>query len=287
VIYLYAICWNEEQMLPFFFRHYDEIVDRYVIYDDGSSDRTVDICRVHPKVELRRFERVVPDSIVASVQILKNACWKESRGIADWVIVVDIDEHLYHPIGLRAYLERCERLGVTAIPALGYQMVSTSLPPPNERLSRAITAGAPDSMYSKLSIFDPTALTDTHFSPGQHGALPRGNIVFPPTDELLQLHYKFISLAYVLRRNQLLWSRRGKTDLANNWGHQYNVHEAGVAECFRNLEAAAVDLMQPNYVPHRDHEAHRWWREPRIMRRLWLRRRLHAALLTFAQRIGV
>ena len=55
MIYLYAICWNEEQILPFFFRHYDEIVDRYVIYDDGSSDRTVDICRVHPKVELRRF----------------------------------------------------------------------------------------------------------------------------------------------------------------------------------------------------------------------------------------
>ena len=33
-VHLYAQCWNDEFMLPYFFRHYDSFVDRYVIFDD-------------------------------------------------------------------------------------------------------------------------------------------------------------------------------------------------------------------------------------------------------------
>lgn len=52
---------------------------------------------------------------------LLETCWKESRGIADWVIATDIDEHRYHPDMYR-YLAQCRPQGVTIIPALGYQM---------------------------------------------------------------------------------------------------------------------------------------------------------------------
>ena len=33
-VHLYSICWNDARILPYFFRHYDSLVDRYVIYDD-------------------------------------------------------------------------------------------------------------------------------------------------------------------------------------------------------------------------------------------------------------
>ena len=38
IVHLYTICWDEADMLGFFFRHYDSWVDRYVIYDDGSTE---------------------------------------------------------------------------------------------------------------------------------------------------------------------------------------------------------------------------------------------------------
>jgi hypothetical protein len=37
-------------MLPYFFRHYDTLVSRYFVFDDGSTDRSVDLLNAHPKV---------------------------------------------------------------------------------------------------------------------------------------------------------------------------------------------------------------------------------------------
>ena len=63
-------------MLGFFFRHYDEWVDRYVIVDDGSTDGTLDLLHAHPKVEVRSFERT-PDSFVHAQTELNNHAWKD------------------------------------------------------------------------------------------------------------------------------------------------------------------------------------------------------------------
>ena len=40
-------------MLGFMFRNYDDLVQRYVVYDDGSTDGSLDILAAHPKVEIR------------------------------------------------------------------------------------------------------------------------------------------------------------------------------------------------------------------------------------------
>jgi hypothetical protein len=47
---LYATGWNEEKMLPYFFPHYDTLVSRYFVFDDGFTDRSVDLLNAHPKV---------------------------------------------------------------------------------------------------------------------------------------------------------------------------------------------------------------------------------------------
>ncbi len=64
IIHHYAACWNEAPMLDFYFRHYDGLVDRFFIYDDGSEDGSVELLQQHPKVTLRQLERNVPESIV-------------------------------------------------------------------------------------------------------------------------------------------------------------------------------------------------------------------------------
>ena len=127
----------------------------------------------HPRVEVRALLRSVPDSFVLSAQAIHNSCWKESRGEADWVIITAIDEHLYHA-DLAAYLWLAKRRGVTTIPALGYNMIAETFPVGEQRLCELVRPGEPAESMSKLSLFDPNRLVETHYAVGRHYAEPKG-----------------------------------------------------------------------------------------------------------------
>ena len=115
-VHLYTLAWNEADILPFFFRHYDSWVNRYVIFDDGSTDETLAMLAAHPRVEVRQFERTTADSFVKSHQTLQNQVWKESRGRADWVVITATDEHLHLPhANIKKYLAHSCRPKVSPI----------------------------------------------------------------------------------------------------------------------------------------------------------------------------
>lgn len=257
-IHLYTISWNEMKMLGFFFRHYDPWVERYVFFDDGSSDGTLEVLRNHPRVEIRRFERHFADSFVLSVRHLDDQVWKESRGLADWVIITAIDEHLYHR-DLLSYLDSARRAGVTAIPGLGYEMVSADFPGIDEELTRTRTRGAPEPLWNKLSLFNPDAVEETNYSVGRHEAQPKGRIIYPQLDELLILHYKYIGYDYVRRRHALLATGLGTTDRKHGWGIQFDFSDVELADKLAQLEKHAVDVTKLN-EPAQYHPVARWWR---------------------------
>ena len=285
-VHHYAIAWNEARVLGFFFRHYDPVVDRYVIFDDGSTDGTLDMLRAHPKVELRRFKRSHPDSLVLSMLTIYNQAWKESRGKADWVFVSNIDEHLHHP-RLADYLAECRVDGVTAIPALGYQMLSERFPAPSATLSETVRQGAADPGMSKLQIFDPNAIREINYEPGRHRARPRGRIRWPRRDELMNLHYKLLERDYVRQRHAAMRQGLGETDLNRKLGTHY-LWEADELDRFWDAYAGyTVDIGAPGFEPWNSHGERRWWRERRIdrmARRLrqrwqrWMARRAPEAL---------
>jgi glycosyltransferase involved in cell wall biosynthesis len=239
-IHLYALSWNDALQLPFFFRHYDQWVQRYVIYDDGSDDETLSILSAHPRVEIRRFVRTRSDSFVLSELSFYENCWKESRGAADWVFLVDVDEHLDHH-DLVGYLSWCQSEGVTAVPALGFEMVTEAFPSAAERLADTQRRGAPSLDMCKLSIFAPDAIAALQQTPGGHRSRPLGAIL-PPRDDVRLLHYKYLGLEYVTSRHQTLKDRLCATDRKAGWGHQWTLApDEQQKEFDRNL-AVSVDV---------------------------------------------
>ena len=96
-------------MLPYYFQHYNSIADRFFIFDDASTDTSLEILAKHPKVEIDRFHKQT-DSLVGSAAMFNDNIWKRSRKKADWVIICSMDEHLYHP-DLLGYLKQCQRSG--------------------------------------------------------------------------------------------------------------------------------------------------------------------------------
>lgn len=261
---LYTLCWNDADMLGFFFRHYDRFVQRYVVYDDGSTDRSLEILHAHPKVEVRRAElNSNPDSLVLSGLQFIESFWKESRGSTDWVICTDIDEHLYHP-HLLDYLATCKKEGITIIPALGYQMLSETFPPSDRLLCESVTMGAPWVQMNKLNIFSPDAIEAVNYSLGRHLARPTGDVVAPDRDELLLLHYKYLGFERTRRRHEECARRLRKVELENGWCHKWRWSREQLQEDWKKFERELVDVSQPNVKPWQSHPAPRWWKPYRI-----------------------
>jgi hypothetical protein len=266
-VHLYTVVWNEADMLGFFFRHYDGWVDRYVVHDDGSTDGSLDLLAAHPKVELRRLDRVVPGSYVRSHTAMLNAAWKESRGTARWVVLTDIDEHLHVPgRETRDYLDEQAGQGVTLVPALGFDLNARSLPPADARLVDVVRRGRARPAYNKLAILDPDAVTETDLDHGRHRAAPTGTIRLPRHDELVLWHYKHLGLDRWCEREAVQAARLGQRDLADGLAAHFLRTRAEREAFWAEMEAGSADLGGPGHEPARDAARPLWWEEAGLPR---------------------
>lgn len=224
-------------MLPFFFRHYDHLVSRYFVFDNGSTDGSLAILAAHPKVTTRHFTTEA-GSLIGAAPAFYETVWHPSRGVADWVIIVDIDEHLHHPEGLQ-YFTASWRSGVTVIPAEGYEMVAPVFPDAGMKLSAHIRTGVRQPHMDKLCVFHPDAIRQIGFGVGRHKAAPRGRLVPPARPALKLLHYKFLSEAYVTARFAEMRDRVPQAERERGWARQYFRDPAQIAAAHRRLMAMA------------------------------------------------
>ena len=240
-IELYAMCLDEMATLPFFLRHYRGIVDRFHIYDNGSVDGSIEYLQSQPDCEVHPFV-VEGDSFVESARVLMDHVWKASRGVADWVIVCEVDEHLHHP-DILGYLADCSARGVTAVRATGYDMLSFTFPPPGVYLPNVITRGVRHQPCDKLAAFRPDKIEETYFTVGRHDDKPPGDVNIEFDGRLTLLHYKRLGIDYLLDRKARLKKGLRPHDLHMGWGGHYTEpDDAGVRPAQTAAWAAAAKV---------------------------------------------
>lgn len=242
---LYSISWNERQMLPFFLDYYGPWVDRFVIFDDQSDDGTSEALARHPKVDLRPLPPKGSSFVLTALEIWRHA-WKESRAGADWVIVTNIDEFIYHPDGMRRYLERCTEQGVTMVHPRGFEMVGERFPDPGQSLVEAVPKGVAMFGKDKRQVFNPDAVIEMQYGPGRHECSPTGRVVEPSAVEASLLHYKYVSPAYLLRRQRSLGRRMLEGDRRSGFGVQYHLTAERIMRSFEWLQLHAYDVVRPS-----------------------------------------
>jgi hypothetical protein len=232
-------------MLPYFMRHYQPYVERFIIHDDSSNDGSVEFLRQYPNLELNSFKNrsnLFVFSFVKKALKFSNNEWKKSRGEADWVIVCSIDEHLYHE-NLLGYLEYCQQQGITILPTLGYQMVSDRFPQVEARLCDTVVKGTPLRKWNKICIFNPNAIEEINYEPGRHTASPTGNVVFPKTTEIKLLHYKYLGIDYLKERQAQLATGMRIGDKLKKFGYHYFKEEAKFETELNQLLASAKPVI--------------------------------------------
>jgi hypothetical protein len=211
-IHAFAICYNEEALLPYYLRHYSAFCDKITIYDNQSTDRSVEICKANPKVEVISYDtgNEIRDDIYLQI---KNNCWKNCG--ADWVIVGDIDELVYHP-QLREVLGKT--IATAFAPAL-FNMFSKKFPTTDgqiwEEVKRGLQGGA------KLNLFRPADIQEINYQPGCHEAHPVGRIVRDDSLNIKTLHMKYLGKEYYMERTRMSNSRLSAVNKRYGWGHHY------------------------------------------------------------------
>lgn len=234
VIHVYSLCWNEEKMLPYFFKHYDKIADKYYIIDNNSTDNSYSILKSHPNVVVNKID-LEGCSFEQAAKQQYDSIWKQSRGIADWVIICDVDEHLYNR-DLRNYLEKCTSSGITLIVPTGYEMISEVFPSSDKPLYETIRYGVRTKFMDKPQMFNPAEIKEINFWVGRHGAEPVGNVRNPSNREVLLLHYKYLGFNYFNNRYSELKTGLREGDIDCGYGHQYFWDEKEKRDQFLKLK---------------------------------------------------
>ena len=237
IIHYYAVCWNEEKMLPFVFDYYGKFVDKFVIYDNGSTDRTMEIVNSQPNAELIHFETEgFDDAIHAKI---KNSCWKHSRGKADFVIVCDVDEFLYHE-KLEEKLIELHKAHISLPDTEGFNMYCSEFPLEGLPITQQVKTGIADGAYNKSILFDPYRIVEINYTPGAHHANPIG-IVKRSHESLKVLHYKNLGLENVIERYHVLANRLSENNISEDLGTHYMYSDTKIASDFNeNIEHCKI-----------------------------------------------
>lgn len=174
----------------------------------------------------------------------KNTSWKSSRGPdpADWVIVVDLDEIVYHP-RLVEYLARCKSDGITLLWTTGYDMFAKDFPRTPGQIYEEVKNGVADAWYSKPAVFDPNAIAEINYVPGAHGCDPIGNVIEERSPDLKLLHYRFLGLDYVLPRFEARRQRQSDLNVRRGLSFHFQKRPREIKRWFKTVEKNAQPVV--------------------------------------------
>lgn len=243
IIHYYALCWNEEKMLPFMFDYYKQFVDRFTLYDNYSDDSSESIILSQPNAHIKKFsmDGEINDYIY---QDIKNNCWKQSRGKADYVIVCDTDEFIYHSDIHQAITQlKCDKYSI--VKPYGYNMYSTDYPVYDSQhlLISQVKRGIRVPMFDKCILFDPHAIVEINYKPGAHECHPWGRVKKYRNEDIKLLHYKNIGLEQLLERNRAYASRLSKENTEKGYGAEYLKKEQTIIQEFNDNLQKATEII--------------------------------------------
>jgi glycosyltransferase involved in cell wall biosynthesis len=208
----FIICWNESETLKMTIDYYRSFCSHIILYDNYSTDGSDEIAK-SMGCEIRKFgiQGELNDKEYVKV---KNKCWKGSE--ADYVIVCDADEIIYHPYLFNVLKAEKER-GTTIFKPTGINVYSNEMP---VKSFLEITTGVNDTQYSKTAIFSPK-LKEIWFEYGCHRSDPRGKLIWNES-EIYLLHYRCIGGSQrLIDRHEAYRQRLGDFNKRFNLGHHY------------------------------------------------------------------
>jgi hypothetical protein len=232
--------YNDEMLVKVVLKHYQS-ASRIIFFDMGSTDDGPKIA-ISGNREVIFVENKFDDLINIKI---KNEAWKDLASNNDYVIVQDTDELIFFPdspndIISKLYDWKCNSISHSCVTSYAVIMEDEEWLQVNTRLmcnqhpTLSFTNGTrddpiclemnfPPNMYDKPMIFNPNAIRNTNFFPGQHDWAPEF-IKTPksPSVRPLMLHCRYLGRNREKLRTQQT-RERIKHQFHLGFGVQYNI----------------------------------------------------------------
>lgn len=223
-IWLYATMRDEADLLPYWLRHYQAVADKIIVYDHHSQDATPSILK-SAGVEVRSY---MPETIDdGNWAAFLSEQYKEARYHADFVIVVDADEFLHSPRGLRGVLQEHCDAGAQFVPTMGYTMIADGFPTGSGNIYDELKMGVSDHLYSKPCVFSPSL--DVQFVPGKHKMyIATEPVIRPDIETPKLLHYRYFGSDWLRKRNERNYKHLSERAARMGWGFHVRPENTGM-----------------------------------------------------------
>lgn len=232
----YVLCWNEMPILPFMIDYWKLIARKVIVYDNNSTDGTLDYLKNFDWIEVRPFPIATNNTLDDGIHIkIKNDCWKEQKNNGvDFVIVSDLDEIIWAN-NLNDVLQFFKKEKIAAIKPVGYDFVSQEFPiHGNMLLHEQIENCFRIPIWDKCILFQPDLVEEINYSPGAHYCNPitKDGSRFIYYSALFLFHFKYLSTEYLIMKRFATKGRLSENNIKNNWGFEYQYNKEQIIQQF-------------------------------------------------------
>lgn len=200
IIHIHTICHNDRDIMPYIIKYWRLYGDHVYVYlmsssNDGSREylqqfpdfiSIIEIEDNNNKCNLRN-------------QIIKNERWKESRNIADFVIVTDFDEVIYAK-NLKQKLAYMKKNNMTIVKPEIYELITANnvldenVLDENKLIHEQITSAFYYPKFGKHCLFNPNLINEINYKPGSHVCKPIGKVKYYDNKNIYLIHIKYLGL---------------------------------------------------------------------------------------------
>lgn len=250
-IYLYTVCYNEIDILPWVIDYWKRIpITKAVVYDNGSKDGTLEYLSQFEWIEIRHFQTDGHNDSMHA--FIKNTAWKDAKGEADYVVVCDMDEVLWGDI--ESELKKMKEGGYNVLGNPWYALCGDEYPKYEEGkyLHQLVKRGYKQYInhmpqfehLGKFMVIDPNITESTNWSVGNHILFDiKPFLKLYVTDKIITFHFnKGFGEDYFVRKRKSMYERLSSFNKSHGMGVEYGYPIAMIREEYRRYQAESVDI---------------------------------------------
>lgn len=240
-----TVTYNNEDKIPYVMPYYQRMgIDKLIVYDNDSTDRTVEMLSKYPFVEIRSYhtEQYSEDMVLK----FKTDVQDEFRGLYDWCVSTYFDEVFYTERNFKEvlYEKMCD--GKTVFMKTGLNLVSRHFPPTNngkfihENVGQGALWTSDDAVIgiygNKVQLFNMKRVYVKYDKYGCHDCTVTGD-VSEFEDDIAFFHIKFIDFDFIVKSNEEYAKRMG-----NNGIVCYDYFSKNMESVYQQLENRSIPV---------------------------------------------